>query len=43
MQPKKKLDDFKSTDNNTKKLDQVKGGGPGTSSGAKIPSGDDDD
>ena len=37
MKIKKKLTDFKSTDNSTKKLDQVKGGGGGATTGYKIP------
>ena len=37
MKIKKKLTDFKSTDNNTKKLDQVRGGSGGATSGAKVP------
>ena len=37
MKTEKKLTDFISKDNNAKKLDQVRGGSGGTSSGVKIP------
>ena len=36
---KKKLEDFKDSDKDAKKLDQVKGGGDGATSGIKIPPG----
>ena len=38
MKIKKKLEDFKSIDKATKKLEQVRGGGGGILSGTKVPS-----
>ena len=39
MKKEKQLEDFKTTDKTVKRLDQVKGGGGGASSGIKIPPG----
>ena len=43
MKNEKELKDFQDAKKDAKKLDQIKGGGPGASSGAKIPPGDDED
>ena len=37
METEKKLEDFKNTQKDAKKLDQIKGGGPGGAAGAKLP------
>ena len=37
MKVEKKLDDFKTRNKDAEKLDQVKGGGDGASTGIKIP------
>ena len=39
MKAEKKLNDFKALDKDIKKLEQVKGGGGGLLTGAKVPSG----
>ena len=39
MKTEKKLEDFQDAKKDVKKLDQVKGGGGGALSGAKVPSG----
>ena len=43
MKSKKKLEDFQDTKKDAKKLNQIKGGSGGLSSGAKIPTGDPDE
>ena len=42
MKKEKQLDDFEGTDKKAKKLDQIKGGGGGTTTGVRIPPGGDE-